>query len=517
MTLPGGLVLAAAEGTSGNTSSLARALPVGTTRIARKGYEEIKVPAPRDKLPPDAEEPLVPVSALPTWAQPAFAGMTSLNRIQSRIFPAAFKSNVNLLVCAPTGAGKTNIAMLAVLRECGAHLEEVKGGSARGGGGGGFGGGRGGGRGGGGGGGGDSKNNNAAPPLPPPPSFRVRKSDVKVVYVAPMKALAAEVTAAFSRRLAPLGLTVRELTGDTQLSRREMEETNMVVTTPEKWDVVTRKGGEGAGGSGGNGAASAAVRLLIIDEVHLLNDERGAVIETLVARTHRAVEAAQVVIRVVGLSATLPNHRDVAAFLGAPSGSGVFHFDARYRPVPLDMTFVGISTRNIQQQRQQMDDVAYDIVSRALKEGHQAMVFVHSRKDTGKTARALLTQARAKGEAALFDGATLAADPRAPSAPAALNPRASLAARDLARSRDRELQEVAGAGVGLHHAGMLRADRSLVERLFAEGSVRVLCCTATLAWGVNLPAHCVVIKGTQLYDPQAGVVSVENELTEILP
>jgi len=501
-SLPGGLVLAAAEGTSSSFSASARALPAGTTRVARKGYEEIRVPAPRGALPPDSEEPLVPVSALPPWARPAFAGMASLNRIQSRIFPAAFKSNVNLLVCAPTGAGKTNIAMLAVLRECGSHLEEVKasgsGGDFR----------RGGGDGSRGCGGGNS-NNSARnhPPQPSfPPSFRVRKSDVKVVYVAPMKALAAEVTAAFSRRLAPLGLSVRELTGDTQLSRREMEETNMIVTTPEKWDVVTRKGGEGAGASSSGGSAASAVRLLIIDEVHLLNDERGAVIETLVARTHRAVEAAQVVIRVVRLSATLPNHRDVAAFLGAPAGSGVFHFDARYRPVPLDMTFVGISTKNVQQQRQQMDAVAYERVSQALKDGHQAMVFVHSRKDTGKTARALLSAARAKGEAALFDGATLAARrlPDGSAAPPELNPRASLAARDLSRSRDRELQEVAGAGVGLHHAGMLRADRSLVERLFAEGSVKVLCCTATLAWGVNLPAHCVVIKGTQLYDPQAG-------------
>ena len=62
--------------------------------------------------------------------------------------------------------------------------------------------------------------------------------------VAPMKALAAEVTSAFSRRLDPLGIVVRELTGDTQLSKRELEETQMIVTTPEKWDVITRKGGE---------------------------------------------------------------------------------------------------------------------------------------------------------------------------------------------------------------------------------------------------------------------------------
>ena len=41
----------------------------------------------------------------------------SLNRIQSKIYQTAFHSNVNLLVCAPTGAGKTNIAMTAVLHE----------------------------------------------------------------------------------------------------------------------------------------------------------------------------------------------------------------------------------------------------------------------------------------------------------------------------------------------------------------------------------------------------------------
>ena len=51
---------------------------------------------------------------------------------------------------------------------------------------------------------------------------------------------------------------------------------------------------------------------------------------------------------------------------------------------------------------------------------------------------------------------------------------------------------------------MLRSDRNFVQKAFADGHVRVLCCTATLAWGVNLPAHAVVIRGTELYDAQQG-------------
>ena len=46
---------------------------------------------------------------------------------------------------------------------------------------------------------------------------------------------------------------------------------------------------------------------------------------------------------------------------------------------------------------------------------------------------------------------------------------------------------------------MSRVDRTLVEELFADGHVQVLVSTATLAWGVNLPAHTVLIKGTQVY------------------
>ena len=455
--------------------ALRTALPPGSTRATRPGYETVTVPPPSAAPLRPGEGGLTPLTSLSPWERLAFGGMTHLNRIQTAIEPAARRAAHNLLVCAPTGAGKTNIAMLAVLRELRTRIvgsdpsgeadadsgddgRRGAGGEAA--------------RGGGGGGGGTAR----------VPVFDTRA--FKVVYVAPMKALAAEVAAAFGRRLAPLGVTVRELTGDTQLSRAELEATHMLVTTPEKWDVVTRKGGA-------EGSAAAAAALLILDEVHLLAEERGAVLEALVARTRRQVEAQQKPIRILALSATLPNPADVAEFLGVPLPSGLFVFDASFRPVPLTQRFVGVSEPNPQKRVALMTRLAFEEAAAAARRGQQAMVFVHSRADTGRTARAIADLAAASGDGPLFatldeadEGGTLRLE--------------------VGRSKSRELAELVPKGFALHHAGMLRPDRSLAERLFSRGAVRVLVCTATLAWGVNLPAHTVIIKGTQVYDAARG-------------
>ena len=67
-------------------------------------------------------------------------------------------------------------------------------------------------------------------------------------------------------------------------------------------------------------------------------------------------------IRIVGLSATLPNYRDVASFLGVPD-AGLFYFDASYRPVPLEMQFIGVKDKNAFAARNTQDDVCFDKVS----------------------------------------------------------------------------------------------------------------------------------------------------------
>ena len=121
---------------------------------------------------------------------------------------------------------------------------------------------------------------------------------------------------------------------------------------------------------------------------------------------------------------------------------------------------------------------------------HQALVFVHSRKETAKTARALRDKAVAEGSLARLM-------------------RESSASREILQAeaetcKDAALRDLLPCGFAIHHAGMARADRTLVEDLFADGHVQVLCSTATLAWGVNLPAHTVIIKGTQVYSPELG-------------
>jgi replicative superfamily II helicase len=435
-----------------------RRLPAGTLREYFEGYEMVTIPA-AVKDPSELHRRILLEEVMNKYEMKAFAGTRSLNPMQSAVFKAAFLSNENLLICAPTGAGKTNVAMLTVV----AHLRDK--GIIR----------------------------NESDPYTAYQNSNSGKGTAgqigkKIVYIAPMKALAQEVTDKFSSKLKALGIEVRELTGDMQLSRTEAERADILVTTPEKWDVVTRKGGDGSLGQ--------TCGLLIIDEVHLLADERGAVIESVVARLHRFVESSQRQVRIVGLSATLPNYKDVAKFLRVDQRRGLFHFGPEHRPVPLQQQFVGVTeTKNRFKKEQIMNEICYNVVTDSLRRGYQVMVFVHSRRGTGDTIEALTAIAQKRNELEqLF--ITKGSEDH--------NDAHSRYVDRAEKSRNRELTKHFRNGMGIHHAGMLRADRKLTEQMFSDGAIKVLCCTATLAWGINLPAHTVVVKGTEVYNPEKG-------------
>ncbi|KAL1138953.1 hypothetical protein AAG570_009015 [Ranatra chinensis] len=410
-------------------------LPDGSFRKQRKGYEEVHVPALKPK-PFSQDEDLVSVDKLPQYVQPAFEEFKSLNRIQSHLWKTCLDSDENMLLCAPTGAGKTNVALMCMLREIGKHINL---------------------------------------------DGSISVDEFKIIYVAPMRSLVQEMVGNFSKRLSCYNLTVAELTGDHQLSREQIQGTQIIVCTPEKWDIITRKGGEKS--------FTQFVRLVIIDEIHLLHDERGPVLEALVARTIRNIESMQEDVRIVGLSATLPNYHDVATFLRIKPETGLHYFDNSYRPVPLEQQYIGVTEKKALKRFQIMNEIVYEKVMEHAGR-NQVLVFVHSRKETGKTARAIRDMC--------LDKDTLGQFLREGSASM------EVLRTEADQVKNSELKDLLPYGFAIHHAGMSRVDRTLVEDLFADRHIQVLVSTATLAWGVNLPAHTVIIKGTQVYNPEKG-------------
>jgi len=183
-------------------------------------------------------------------------------------------------------------------------------------------------------------------------------------------------------------------------------------------------------------------------------------------------------IRIVGLSATLPNYKDVAEFLwsvlasnlrtqvadevscSASRQKGLFYFDSSFRPVPLEQHFLGIRGKpNSAQSRKNLDYVTFQKVSELVAEGHQVMVFVHARKETVKTAMTLRETAIAEGKSDDFNCEE--------------HPQYMFFRQKIGESRNKEMKLLFDSGFGIHHAGMLRSDRNLMERMFAEKALKV--------------------------------------------
>ncbi|WP_324665115.1 DEAD/DEAH box helicase [Haloarcula sediminis] len=298
------------------------------------------------------------------------------------------------------------------------------------------------------------------------------------LFLAPLRALTNEKESEWER-FEDLGYSVYVVTGERDLSPRRAERADILVMTPEKADSATRKH------ETARYSFITDVDCCVIDEVHLLDsDRRGAVLEVTVSRLRRLCDP-----RVVALSATMPNIDDVADWLDAPDET-TFAFGEDYRPVPLNADVKTYSHgENAFADKYRRLYRALDLAEPHIREEGQALVFVSSRQDTvqaAKKARDELTERDipmgARGD---YDFHNDAAD----------------------LSNDTLRQSVLD-GVGFHHAGLAREDKNKVEQWFKEGKIQLLFSTSTLAWGVNLPARCVVIRDTKLHDPLKGEVDM---------
>jgi replicative superfamily II helicase len=298
------------------------------------------------------------------------------------------------------------------------------------------------------------------------------------LFVAPLRALTNEREREWDR-FEELGYSVYVVSGERDLNPRRAERADVLVTTPEKADSATRN----------HDAARYAfvtdVDCVVVDEVHLLDSERrGSVLEAVVSRLRRLCAP-----RVVALSATMRNVDDVAEWLDAPPET-TFDFGEEHRPVDLTATVAtyrhGENTFADKYRRLYR---ALDLVEEHLRDDGQALVFVASRQDTvraaGKTRDVIAERDVPVGARGDYDLHT--------------------AARDL---DDDDLRHAVVDGVAFHHAGLSKDDRDRVEAWFRDGTIDVLFSTSTLAWGVNLPARCVVIRDTKRHDPLEGEVEV---------
>ena len=375
---------------------------------------------PRDNNHPSTlRTTLHPVSDLAPQFQQIFSQFTNFNLVQSEALSDLLHTDQPVVVASPTGSGKTVLFELAIVRLLGKMQSCVD-------------------------------------------SF-------KVVYIAPIKALCSERYRDWVDKFSPLGMKVVEMTGDREGEDVEdIRAHNLIITTPEKWDAVSRWL------SMTDPELIFSLKLLLIDEVHLLNDkDRGHVLEAVVSR----LKTLGCPARYVAVSATFPNVEDIAFWLGGFE-CVFFKFGEEVRPVTLRRVVLGYPLYEGQNEFRFEMNLSYKLnnIIGEYGEGMPSLVFCNSRKSTMNTATVLAKQMKvvAVGKER--------------------NQLVSLASR-LGDSKLKVL--VMDHGIGYHHAGLMMEDRKLVEQMFTAGLLPVLTCTSTLAMGVNLPAHLVVIKSTQ--------------------
>jgi len=309
----------------------------------------------------------------------------------------------------------------------------------------------------------------------------VLENDGKVLYLTPLRALANEKYEEFKkytviRKPDGRSIGVGISTGDYDSSDPWLGKYDIIVTTNEKCDSLLRH----------RAPWISEVSLVIVDEVHLINDvERGPTLEVVLARLSQVNPG----IQILALSATIRNVDEISEWLNAKTVT------TDWRPVKLRE---GILYNGEIQFRDggsiKIDKVVRDpvinLAVHCVKQGGQALVFASSRKNAVSIAK------RASQEISQL-------------IPKSIRRSLENLAEEIQASGERTrlsdtLAELVRSGVAFHHAGLSGAHRKIIEDSFREGKIKVLTATPTLAFGVNLPARMVVISDYRRYEPGYG-------------
>ncbi|KAM7531441.1 hypothetical protein LguiB_034851 [Lonicera macranthoides] len=282
-----------------------------------------KYPSPTELLD---LQPL-PVTALRNPSYEAlYQEFKHFNPVQTQVFSVLYNTDDNVLVAAPTGSGKTICAEFAILRN---HQKGLLG-------------------------------------------------VMLAVYIAPVEALAKERYNDWKRKFGEgLGTRVVELTGETATDLKLLEKGQVIISTSDKWDALSRLWKQQK--------HIQQVSLFIIDELHLIGGQGGPVLELIVSRMRYIASQGENKIRIVALYA-----KDLGEWIGATS-YGLFNFPPGVRPVPLEIHSQGIDITNFEARMQAMTKPTYTSIVQHAKNGKPAIVFVPTRKHAHLTAVDLMT------------------------------------------------------------------------------------------------------------------------------
>ncbi|XP_055335336.1 probable ATP-dependent DNA helicase HFM1 [Paramacrobiotus metropolitanus] len=399
---------------------------------------------------------------VPLEYRSVFKTFPFFNILQSSVYDAVFQSDNPLVISAPTGAGKTCVFEMTIVK----MLMNDR----------------------------SQHTLNQSEEDSRPTHFS------KAVYLAPIKALCDERYMDWRARFGEIGLTVCKCTGDSDGDDfGEIQKAHLIVATSEKWDSMTRRWKD-------HELLMKNVRLFMIDEIHTIGDEtRGAAMEAVTSRMKAISKALQLresqenpldipSIRFVAVSATLNNISDFGEWLGSPQLSAICHkIGDGSRPVKLQKVVLGYhAAKNCSEFKFDMS-LNYKLagVVEQYSQKKPTLVFCSTRKGTMQAAK-VLTKDNHSFVSNMDQYHRL---------------------QPIANSlKDLSLRSCVLAGVGFHHAGLDIHDRNAIASLFEEGALPVLLCTSTLAMGVNLPAHLVIIKSTSHY---VGGSTQEYSETEI--
>ena len=301
------------------------------------------------------------------------------------------------------------------------------------------------------------------------------KQGRKVIYLAPLRALASEKYAEFSE-FSRFGLRTTISTGDFDSSGESLGKSDIIVLTNERFDSVMRH----------RVSWISSVGLFIADEVHLAgNDSRGPTLEMILTKVlYLGLDA-----QLLALSATISNAKVVGEWLRATP------VELDWRPVPLregvfDYGRVVFSDGEEKQIPRSSYGAPIDVAMDTIKEGGQSLIFAGTRR----RAVSLATRAAELTQRML--------SPEEKKAVSEASRRILGSGEETSLSR--LLAEVVAKGSAFHHAGLEGEHRRVVEDYYRARAIKLLAATPTLSSGVNLPARRVVIADMTRYDAEKG-------------